>query len=90
MRKYSRPVRVAALLCAVCLLLTGCGQVAAPDDIGESGTFAPTAEPAAEEAQENPTAAPAAEKTQENPTAAPAAWETSVTTETLPAGVALP
>ncbi len=90
MRKYSLPVRVAALLCAVCLLLTGCGQVAAPDDTGESGTFAPTAEPAAEEAQENPTAAPAAEKTQENPTAAPAAWETSVTTETLPAGVALP
>ena len=49
MKKYSLPVRVAALLCAVCLLLTGCGQVAAPDDTGEPGTPAPTAEPAAEE-----------------------------------------
>ena len=49
MRKYSLPVRVAALLCALCLLLTGCGQVAAPDDSGEPSTFAPTAEPAAEE-----------------------------------------
>lgn len=49
MRKYSLPLRVAALLCAVCLLLTGCGQVAAPDDSGEPSTFAPTVEPAAEE-----------------------------------------
>lgn len=55
--------------------------MAAPDDP------APTAEPAATTV---PTAEPAAEKTQENPTAAPAAWETSVTTETLPASVALP
>ena len=49
MRKYSLPVRAAALLCAVCLLLTGCGQVAAPDDSGEPGAPASTAEPAAEE-----------------------------------------
>ena len=49
MRKYSLPVRIAALLCALCLLLTGCGQVAVPDDPGEPGAFAPTAEPAAEE-----------------------------------------
>lgn len=77
MKKYSLPVRIAALLCALCLLLTGCGKAASPDDPGEPGTSAPTAEPAAE-------------KTQENPTAAPAARETSVTTETLPASVALP
>lgn len=49
MRKYSLSVRAAALLCAVCLLLTGCGQVASPDDSGDSGAPAPTAEPAAEE-----------------------------------------
>lgn len=49
MRKYSLPLRVAALLCALCLLLTGCGQVAAPDDSGEPSTFAPTVEPAVEE-----------------------------------------
>ena len=52
MRKYSLSVRAAALLCAVCLLLTGCGQVASPDDSGDSGDSgapAPTAEPAAEE-----------------------------------------
>lgn len=37
MRKYSLSLRAAALLCALCLLLTGCGSVAAPDDPGESG-----------------------------------------------------
>mgnify|MGYP002679117219 CR=1 FL=1 len=58
MRKYSLPLRIAALLCALCLLLTGCGQVAVQDDT------APTAEPAATTV---PTAEPAAEKTQENP-----------------------
>ena len=47
MKKYSLPVRAAALVCALCLLLTGCGNVAAPDDPGEPGTPAPTAEPAA-------------------------------------------
>ena len=78
MKKYSLPVRIAALLCALCLLLTGCGKAAVPDDPGELSAL-----PA-------PTAAPAAEKTQENRTAAPAARETSVTTETLPASVALP
>lgn len=57
MRKYSLPVRAAALLCALCLLLTGCGTVAAPDDSGEPGTPAPTAEPAA-------AAAPAADETE--------------------------
>ena len=62
----------------MCLLLTGCGKAAVPDDPGELSAL-----PAS-------TAAPAAEKTQENQTAAPAARETSVTTETLPAGVALP
>lgn len=78
MKKYSLPVRIAALACALCLLLTGCGKAAVPDDPGELSAL-----PAS-------TAAPAAEKTQENPTAAPAARETSVTTETLPASVALP
>lgn len=71
-------MRIAALACALCLLLTGCGKAAVPDDPGELSAL-----PAS-------TAAPAAEKTQENPTAAPAARETSVTTETLPASVALP
>ena len=47
MKKYSLPVRAAALVCALCLLLTGCGNVAAPDEPGKSSTFAPTAEPAA-------------------------------------------
>lgn len=49
MRKYSLPLRVAALLCALCLLLTGCGSVAAPDNSGDTSTPAPTAEPTAEE-----------------------------------------
>ena len=57
MRKYSLPVRVAALLCALCLLLTGCGTVAAPDDSGDTSTPAPTAEPAA-------AAAPATDETE--------------------------
>lgn len=49
MRKYSLPLRVAALLCALCLLLAGCGSVAAPDNSGDTSTPAPTAEPTAEE-----------------------------------------
>ena len=49
MRKYSLPLRVAALLCALCLLLTGCGSVAAPDNSGDTSTPAPTAETTAEE-----------------------------------------
>ena len=57
MKKYSLPVRAAALVCALCLLLTGCGKAAAPDEPGKSSTFAPTAEPAA-------TTVPAAEETQ--------------------------
>ena len=77
MRKYSLPVRVAALLCALCLLLTGCGQVAVPDNSGESGTPVPTAEPTA-------TTVPTAEPTA---TAEPVAKEVTIT---LPASVALP
>ena len=57
MRKYSLPVRVAAFACALCLLLTGCGTVAAPDDSGDTSTPAPTAEPAA-------AAAPATDETE--------------------------
>lgn len=78
MRKYSLPVRAAALLCALCLLLTGCGSVASPS---EPGAPASTSEPAADNAVSAAAAAP---------TVKPAARETSVTTETLPASVALP
>ena len=48
MRKYSLPVRVAAFACALCLLLTGCGQVASPDDSGDTSTPVRESHPAAE------------------------------------------
>ena len=57
MRKYSLPVRVSALVCALCLLLTGCGSAASPDEPGKSGVSAPAEEPVAE------SAAPAEEET---------------------------
>lgn len=79
MKKHSMPVRIAALLCAVCLLLTGCGKTTVPDDSGEPSNPAPTAEPIAEETQENPTAAPAEGKT-----------SAATQFDTLPADVALP
>lgn len=79
MKKHSMPVRIAALLCAVCLLLTGCGKTTVPDDPGEPSNPAPTAEPIAEETQENPTAAPAEGKT-----------SAATQFDTLPADVALP